>query len=353
MAALVVPLVVAGTVGGGDAAATAPLRIGLIGLDTSHVVQFTSMLNDASHPDHVAGARVVAAFKGGSPDVEASATRIERFTSEVTKKWGVELVDSIEALCLKVDAVMLTSVDGRQHLGQVRPVFAAGKRVFIDKPLAGSFKDAQEIARLSRESGTPFFSASSLRFQPELQAIRNSPALGDILGASTHGPCPIQTYVPDLFWYGIHTVEMLFTLMGPGVETVTRVHTADADVVTGRWKDGRIGVMRGHRTGPQSYGAVAYGRKAILSFGAPRPDTAKEPSLPAYPALLNVTLAFFRTGVPPVPPEETLEIMAFMEAADLSKARQGAPVALREVIEAHRSARDSSAIHAGAATAGR
>jgi predicted dehydrogenase len=332
VAVIVVPLVVATMVGGGDAAATAPLRIGLIGLDTSHVVQFTSMLNDPSHPDHVAGGRVVAAFKGGSPDVEASATRIERFTSEVTKKWGVELVDSIEALCLKVDAVMLTSVDGRQHLAQARPVFAARKRVFIDKPLAGSFEDAQEIARLSRESGTPFFSTSSLRFQPELQATRNSPELGEVLGASTHGPCPIQTYVPDLFWYGIHTVEMLYTLMGPGVETVTRVHTADTDVVVGRWKDGRVGVMRGHRTGPQTYGAVAYGRKAILSFGAPRPDAAKEPSLPPYPALLNAALAFFRTGIPPVSPEETLEIMAFMEAADLSKSRQGAPVVLAEVI---------------------
>lgn len=332
VAAVLVLLVVAGMVGGGDAAATAPLRIGLIGLDTSHVVQFTSLLNDPGHPDHVAGARVVAAFKGGSPDVEASATRIERFTGEVTKKWGVELVDSIEALCRKVDAVMLTSVDGRQHLAQVRPVFAAGKRVFIDKPLAGSFKDAQEIARLSRESGTPFFSASSLRFQPELQAIRTSQELGDVLGASTHGPCPIQTYVPDLFWYGIHTVEMLYTLMGPGVETVARVHTAETDVVIGRWKDGRVGVMRGHRTGPQTYGAVAYGRKAILGFGAPRPDAGKEPSLPAYPALLQATLVFFRSGVPPVAPEETLEIMAFMEAADLSKARQGAPVVLADVM---------------------
>jgi predicted dehydrogenase len=243
----------------------------------------------------------------------------------------VELVDSIEALCRNVDAVMVTSVDGRQHLAQVRPVFAAGKRVFIDKPLAGSFKDAKEIARLSRESGTPFFSASSQRFQPELQALRGHPELGDILGASTHGPCPIHTYVPDLFWYGIHAVEMLYTLMGPGVETVTRVHTPDADVVVGRWKDGRLGVMRGHRTGPQTYGAVAYGRQAILSFGAPRPGASPEASRPAYPALLTAALAFFRGGAPPVPPEETLEIMAFMEAADLSKARQGAPVALRDL----------------------
>jgi predicted dehydrogenase len=339
VAALLGPLAVAGTVARGAGPGTpAPLRIGLIGLDTSHVVQFTSILNDPAHPEHIPGARVVAAFKGGSPDVEASATRIERFTNEVTGKWGVQLVDSIEALCGRVDAVLLTSVDGRQHLAQVRPVFAARKRVFIDKPLAGSFADAQEIARLSRESGTPFFSASSLRFQPELKALRTSPDLGGIVGASAHGPCPIQTYVPDLFWYGIHTVEMLYTLMGPGVETVTRIHTPDADVVTGRWKDGRLGLMRGHRTGPQTYGAIAFGQKAILSFGAPRPNAPEERSQPAYPALLDATLAFFRSGVPPVAPEETLEIMAFMEAAELSKARQGAPVALREVAEGVRAA---------------
>ncbi|HVR72258.1 MAG TPA: Gfo/Idh/MocA family oxidoreductase, partial [Vicinamibacteria bacterium] len=332
VAALGVTLAAAAVSGGGQAAPMPPLRIGLVGLDTSHAVQFTSILNDPRHPEHVAGARVVAAFKGGSPDVEASATRIERFTTELTTKWGVELVDSIEALCLRVDAVMLTSVDGRQHLAQARPVFAARKRVFIDKPLAGSFADAREIARLSRESGTPFFSSSSLRFQPELRAIRSSPELGGILGASTHGPCPIHTYVPDLFWYGIHAVEMLYTLMGPGVETVTRVHAPDADVVVGRWKDGRVGVMRGQRAGPQTYGAVAYGRNAILSFGAPRPEAPREPSRSAYPALLEATLAFFGGGVPPVPPEETLEIMAFMEAADRSKARQGAPVALSEVL---------------------
>jgi predicted dehydrogenase len=332
--ALAVSLSLPVAAAGAEPPAPAPLRIGLIGLDTSHVVQFTSLLNDPGHPDHVAGARVVAAFKGGSPEVEASATRIERFTSEVTGKWGVELVDSIEALCRKVDAVMLTSVDGRQHLAQVRPVLAAGKRVFIDKPLAGGFRDAREIARLSRESGTPFFSASSLRFQPELLAIRNDPALGEVLGAAAHGPCPIHTYVPDLYWYGIHAVEMLYTLMGPGVDTVARVHAADTDVVVGRWKDGRVGVMRGHRTGPQTYGAVAYGRNGILSFGAPRTGAGQETLRPAYPALLRAALAFFRTGTPPVPPDETLEILAFMDAADLSKARQGAPVALQEVMMA-------------------
>jgi predicted dehydrogenase len=229
-------LLAAALLGAAPGWAEEPLRLGLIGLDTSHVVEFTQILNDPTRPDHVPGARVVAAFKGGSPDVTASATRIDRFTAEVTGKWGVELVDTIEGLCTRVDAVLLTSVDGRKHLAQARPVLKAHRRVFIDKPLAGGFREAREIVRLSRETGTPFFSCSSQRFLPELTVLKANPALGTLMGASTHGPCPIETYVPDLFWYGIHAVEMLYALMGPGCDTVARVHAPAADVVVGRWK---------------------------------------------------------------------------------------------------------------------
>lgn len=297
------------------------LRVGLIGLDTSHVIQFTQLLNDPSRPDHVPGVRIVAGFKGGSPDMEASATRIEKFTSELKDKWKVELVGSIEELCQKVDAVLLTSVDGRTHLKQVRPVFAAKKRVFIDKPLAGSLEEAREIVRLSRESGTPFFSSSSLRFASDIQALKNNSNLGRILGASAYGPSPTEPHHPDLFWYGIHTIETLYTLMGLGCESVTRVHTDGADVVVGRWKDGRIGAIRGIRDGAKPYGAIAFGSKGVA--------TTPNPMKTDYRGLLVEIVKFFQTGVPPVSPEETLEIMAFMDAADTSKANNGSAIALK------------------------
>lgn len=303
--------------------AQTPIRVGIIGLDTSHVTAFTALLNDPSNPNHVPGARVVAAYRGGSPDVESSATRIDRFTSELQTKWNVELVGSIEELCKKVDAVLLESVDGRPHLAQVRPVLAAGKRVFIDKPLAGSYQDAREIVRLSKESGTPFFSTSSLRFVNELQELKSSEKLGTMLGAITFSPSPTEAHHPDLFWYGIHGVEMLFTLMGTGCESVTRVHTAGSDVVVGRWKDGRTGTFRGIREGKADYGAIAFGSKAVIPSSIPMKVD--------YRGLVVEIIRFFQTGVPPVSPEETLEMMAFMEAADLSKARLGQTVKLSEL----------------------
>src|SRR5688572_13718229 len=318
------------------------LRVGIIGLDTSHVIQFVQLLNDPARPDHVPGARIVAAYKGGSPDVKESATRIERFTAEMRDKWKVELVDSIEELCRKVDAVLLMSVDGRQHLKQVRPVFAARKPVFIDKPFAGSLRDAREIVRLGRIADVPFFSSSSRRFSADIQELKSNTAIGEIRGAFTYGPSPTQSYIPDLFWYGIHSVESLYTLMGPGCETVTRVHADGADVIVGRWKDGRLGTIRGNRDSDNSYGAVLFGSKAVASKPSPKSDAHKgvaaKPERSSYYGVVSAVVKFFQTGVPPVAPEEALEIMAFMEAADMSKARHGAPVALKELL-AERGAR--------------
>ena len=326
LAALVVSTLSLLWTAGAAAAQTAELRIGIIGTDTSHVTAFTKLLNDKSDPDHVPGARVVAAFKGGSPDIEDSRNRIDRFSAELKDKWSVEFVDSIEALCAKVDAVLLESVDGRPHLNQVRPVFAAKKRVFIDKPMTASYADAREIVRLSHESGVPFFSASSLRFVGDIKALRKSDKHGGIDGAFTFGPEHLEPHHPDLFWYGIHAVEMLYALLGPGCEKVSRVKTDSGDTVVGTWKDGRIGTMRGLIQGQQDYGAVVFGMKAVLATPVPMKSD--------YHGLIAEIVKFFQSGVPPVAPDETLEILAFMEAADLSKARGGAPVALADVMRA-------------------
>jgi predicted dehydrogenase len=315
------------------------LRAGIIGLDTSHVVAFTKVLNSANPKPELAGVRVVAAFPGGSPDVEASRTRVAGFTAELRDKYNVAIVDTIDDLLARVDVVLLESVDGRPHLDQVRPVMKARKPVFIDKPLAGSLADAIEIVRLARETNTPCFSSSSLRFSPDLIALKNDTKVGDIQGCETYSPCSLEEHHPDLFWYGIHGVEMLYTLMGTGCEKVTRAQTKDTELVTGVWKDGRIATFRGLR-GKSGYGALVFGAKGIAPGGGSG----------GYEPLLVEICKFFRTGTPPVSLDDTLEILAFMEAADESKRQGGAPVALEGVMARARAEAASRRSAAGASS---
>ncbi len=210
--------------------------------------------------------------------------------------------------------VLLESVDGRPHLEQARPVLRARKPVFIDKPLAGSLADAVRIFDLARETGTPCFSSSSLRYGPAVVALRDDPKVGEVRGCDAYGPCSLEEHHPDLFWYGIHGVETLFTIMGTGCRTVARVQTKDAEFVTGTWADGRIGTFRGLRGKAIGYGATAFGSKRIVHVEGSG----------GYEPLLVEICKFFKTGKPPVEASETLEVFAFMEAADESKRRGGA-----------------------------
>ena len=295
----------------------ADIRIGIIGTDTSHVPAFTKMLNDPKAPNHIPGARVVAAYKGGSKDVESSYTRVDKFAAEIQKNYGVEIVNDIPTLCSKVDAVLIESVDGRPHLAQARQVIAAGKPMFIDKPLAATLEDAREIARLAKQAGVPWFSSSSLRWSEITETMK----FDDTLGAITWGPGPFEEHHPlDLSWYAIHPIEVLFTLMGTGCEEVTRTAGKDGDEVTCRWKDGRIGTVRALRPyGP--YGAVVFRKSGAVQSPA-KPKAG-------YETLVKHIVRFFETRVPPVPNDETLEIFAFMDAAQRSKQAGGKPVRLR------------------------
>jgi len=318
--ALLLTLIVSLSVRGED---KPPLKAGIIGLDTSHVEAFTKVLNNPKAEGVLSRVRVVAAYPGGSSDIPESRDRVEGYTKTLRDKFGVEIVDSIEELLKRVDVVLLESVDGRPHLEQVKPVFRAKKPVFIDKPVAGSLADAVEIYRLAKESGTPCFSSSSLRFNPQIRSARTDPKFGTILGCDAYGPCSLEPHHPDLFWYGIHGVETLFTIMGPGCESVTRVKTDNADFVTGKWKDGRIGTFRGMRKGKYDYGAMVFGTKTNGPSGR----------FEGYEPLLIEICKFFESGKPPVTAEETLEIYAFMEAADESERQGSKPVTLASVLD--------------------
>ncbi len=300
----------------------AELRIGLIGLDTSHVTAFTELLNSTSHAQHVPGARVVAAFKGGSPDIPSSWSRVDRYTKELQDKYKVSIVGSIDELCSQVDAVLLESVDGRPHLEQLRPVLRAKKPVFIDKPIAGSLKDAVEIHRLIKESGVPCFSSSSYRFYDSMRDLK-ALDVGKVHAAVSYGPAEKEPHHPDLYWYGIHATEALFTVLGPGCGSVSRTATEATDVVVGSWSEGRTGTLIGLRTGATPHKVILFGSKSV----------AEQKGSGDYTPLVREIVKFFQTGKAPVSLDETLEMFAFMEAADESRRQGGAPVTLKSVLE--------------------
>ncbi len=298
-----------------------PIKVGLIGLDTSHAPAFTRLLNDKNDPHYFSDAFVVCAYPGGSPNVKASYTRVDQFTAVVEQQYGVKIVDSIQALLKEVDTVILTSVDGRVHLEQARPVIQSQKPIFIDKPLAASYGDAKAIFELAQKHNAPCFSSSSLRFLQELKEALADTTLGEITGCDVFSPCPIEPHHPDLFWYGIHGVELLFTVLGSDCISVRRTHKEETDIVTGIWKDGRIGNFRGIRKGKGGYGAVLYGEQEIRMV--------QYKSGPLYVNLMKEIIAFFKTGVPPVQPEETLAMFKFMIAADESKQAGGQAIDIR------------------------
>lgn len=297
-------------------------KVGLIGLDTSHVTAFTNALNRPKETDDYKGYRVVAAYptKGSEDMKDISIARLPKFT-EALKKQGVEMVDSIDDLLTKVDVVLLESVDGRRHLAEALPVLKAGKLMFIDKPLAASLSDGIAIFNAAKKYNVPVFSASSLRYIPGAKEMVEG-KMGKILGADTYGDCFIEPHHGDLMFYGIHGVEMLYAIMGTGCKSVSRVHIDNTDIVVGNWGDNRLGSFRGTRSGTGSMGATIFAEKGI--------ETLTKSA--GYSPLWVQILEYFETGKIPISPEETLEEFAFMEAADESRKKDGATIDLAKIM---------------------
>jgi predicted dehydrogenase len=295
------------------------IKIGIIGLDTSHSPAFAKYFNET---DKSGNFRVVAAYPPGSTLIESSMERIPKLTEEV-KAYGVEIVDSLKKLIKMVDVVLLETNDGTVHKAQAYEVIDAGKPVFIDKPIAASFADVLSIYKYARDKKVPIFSASSLRYMKTAQQVRYENKIGKVIGADTFSPATLEPHHADFFWYGIHGVEILFTVMGAGCESVVRFNKDNMDVVVGTWSDGRIGTFRGTREGKHDYGGTAYGTTGNLVLGP----------FEGYDDLSKQIATFFTTKKSPVDENETIEIYGFMEAADESKRRGGGSVKLSEVMK--------------------
>lgn len=301
--------------------AQAQVKVGIIGLDTSHSIAFTKFLNGDDKTEEFKDFRIVATYPYGSKTIESSYKRIPGYIEQV-EALGVEIVPSIAELLDKVDFVLLETNDGNLHLEQAYEVFKAGKPMFIDKPIGANLAQAIAIFELAKEYNVPIFSSSSLRYVPETQQLQKG-ELGEVLGADCFTPGSLEPSHADMAWYGIHGVESLFTIMGPGCVSVNRMSSEGTDVIVGLWDDGRVGTVRATRTGRNLYGGTAFTDKGAVTLGKHL----------GYGPLLKEILEFFTTGVPPVSEKETLEIFTFMEAADASKRSDGKTISTDKIFK--------------------
>lgn len=297
----------------------ASIKIGMIGLDTSHCTAFARLLNDPDDEFHVPGGRVTVAYPGGSPDFELSWSRVKGITEELREHFDVRVVSSPEEVAERSDAILLTAVDGRVHLELFRRIAPYKKPVFIDKPFAVSFRDAREMVQIAETHQIPLMSASSLRYAEPLVAALEG--MEEPFGCDCFGPMALEPTQPGLFWYGIHGVEMMYAVLGTGCIRVSAVSHPRQDVVVGEWADGRIGTFRGNREGNASFGALVHSGKGSVFADVTRSRK------PYYAGLLEQVMAMFRSGSPPLDVRETLEIIRFIEAANESRVT-GKPVDL-------------------------
>lgn len=295
------------------------ISVGLIGLDTSHAVAFSRMLNEPGNSSAIPGAKVTCGFPGGSPDFPLSINRVAGITGTLRDELGVKILDSPEAVAAACDVVFIESVDGRVHLRQFEQVLPFGKPVFIDKPLATSSRDAGEILRLAAAHKLPIMSCSSLRYA---QFLREELVRSDetVLSCDLYGPLQEEATQPGWFWYGVHTMEMLVAILGPGFAEVECRNLGNHEIFRAVHTDGRVGVIHGMRNVHTQFGGVIH-----RASGAARFDASA--GRPYYEELLRVILATLPEGMEPIPHAEMLEVIRLIEAANVSRA-ENRPVSL-------------------------
>ncbi len=301
------------------------LKIGMIGLDSSRSVAFAELLHCKDHPHYVPGGLITAAYPGGSPDFPFAASRVKGYTAEMADSYGVRIMETPEEVAATADAILLGSADGRVHREQFERLAPYGKPIFIDKPLCTSYEDALRIAELSEQYRVPVMSCSSLRYSEGLEtACEEEKRSGKVTGADVYGPMEMQETQEGFFWYGVHTAEMLYRILGIGCREVTVLTEENSDWIMGRWNDGRGGTIRGVRRGGKGFGAL---RHYPGGKGPHYVEVAKD-AKPFYAVQLERIVNFFRTGRADVPLAETLEIVRFLEACNESAACSGQTIRL-------------------------
>lgn len=321
-------------------AAPMPVRLGILGVDNYQSVAFTQLFHDPKATGDLQGIRVVAAWPGTvSEDIPESVANLAKWEKSLAD-FQVKIVPSVREVLDNCDGVLVMPLDGRKHRELAEAAMKAGKRVYVGRPLAADFPEAHALLKLARETKAPLWTSSQHRFSPGFIGMRNHPEVGAVIGCDVYGGCPTVPHHSELVWHALHGIETLFTIMGTGCVSVQSVSTPTAEAVTGVWGDGRLGTFRGIKTGAVKYSATVFGDKGVsiagvYGHGVPVKGVAPlNDKYMGYEGIAIELAKFFKGGAAPVSLDETREIFAFMEAAQLSKQRGGQPVKIAEVLAA-------------------
>ncbi|MDR6551720.1 Gfo/Idh/MocA family oxidoreductase [Paenibacillus qinlingensis] len=288
------------------------MKIGLIGLDTGHVVSTASLFHSAGQEWHVPGAQVTVACADTNPDF-FNYHRTAAYTKTLQENYGVQIVDTLEEVARECDVIFLSSIDARAHHRQFLEIAEFRKPVVVEKPLALLYEDAVHMVEIAEANAVPLFCCSSLRYAEAFVRGIQDETGGRILGADVSGPLPIEPQLPGMFWYGVHVTELLFASLGTGCKRVNATMNELHEVIVGEWEDGRIGSVRGNRYGNSLYSAVLFREQRAQWIDVrshPRPD---------FSNFLEKVIDMVRSGKSPVSPEEMLSVIRFMEASNESR----------------------------------
>jgi hypothetical protein len=287
------------------------VRVGMLGIENSHSVAYTRLWQgEASPEERVAGARVVACLFQARTDQDADDEK--KFLAQLQEMGVEKVVSKPEDMLGDVDAVAVVSRDGNEHLPLAAPFLKAGLPTFVDKPMATDLKVAREIVALATAGNAPLFSASAVRYAPEVTEYQGA---RDDFGAVRTGTvwCPASR---DLAFYGIHAVEVMSALWGPGAKWVSAFHSDEKHLAWVGYEDGGVYACQLVRYGYPGFWFTYLGEK---KSGATEIHST-------YVPICQAMTRMFHDRRTPLDPAISLESVAILEA--FGKSRDGAVVEL-------------------------
>ncbi len=291
-----------------------------------HPYSWSAIINGYD-PDHMAACPYAAIpqYLGANPLNEvgipnASVTHL--WTDDPAEAPGVaaaakipNIVKRPEDVIGEVDAVIIATDDGADHVRRVRPFVEAGLPVFVDKPMATTSGDLAQFISW-RKQRARILSSSGMRYAPELAELENERWMW-------------LTSITCKTWerYGIHALEPVFKILGPGFSEVRTSPREGADIVTCQHSGGALATIAAVHEAYGSFGVIhAYG-------GTTHRSIQMKDTYSAFRNQMLAVVAWIESGTNPYPFSDTVELMAVILAGIESRKRGGEAVCIKEILK--------------------